>query len=145
MNKAANGTDRRNSRVLCFDFGLRKIGVATGNSDTGTAAPLAILKAKDGKPDWHEVLSLMKDWQPQQLVVGWPINMDGSDSELSKRARKFASRLRQHCRLPVTLFDERLSSFAARQLAEELIDHQGAVDAIAAAVILQSWLNHVET
>src|SRR5690625_5668021 len=79
--------------VLAFDFGTQYIGVATGQSITQTASPLAALKAKDGQPNWEQVAELLKQWQPQLLLVGLPLNMDGSASELSRRARRFAGRL----------------------------------------------------
>ena len=79
--------------VICFDFGLRQIGVATGNTLVETTQPLDVLGAKDGVPDWQALEKLVKEWRPDLLVVGDPLNMDGSESELCLRARKFARRL----------------------------------------------------
>ncbi len=136
--KAAPGT------ILAFDYGLRQIGVAVGNTVLGTSQPLAILKARDGVPDWARVQALIEEWQPQQLLVGEPLNMDGSESELSRRAARFARRLEGRLGLPVTLVDERLTSFEAKQLAAEA-GHDGdyraaPVDSVAAQLILDSWL-----
>lgn len=126
--------------LLGFDFGLQKIGIATGQCLTRSATPLTIIKAKEGKPDWSALDPLIKEWQPDQLVVGNPLNMDGTESELSRRAQKFARRLAARYSLPVTTMDERLSTREAREQAAAY-DHSGQVDAIAAAIIVENWLN----
>lgn len=130
--------------ILAFDFGLRQIGVAVGNSLLGTTQALAILRAKDGIPDWGQLDSLLAEWQPDLLVVGDPLNMDGSQSELGERAAKFGRRLHGRFGLPVVNVDERLTSFEAKQQLEEE-GHSGdykakPADSIAAELILQSWL-----
>ena len=131
------------SQVLAFDFGLARIGVAVGQPITATATPLATLKAKDGMPDWQIIEKLLKEWQPKLLIVGEPFNMDSSDQEITKRARKFANRLHGRFGLPFEMFDERLTSAAAR---EEIFEYGGykklkktEIDSIAAALILESW------
>ena len=128
--------------VLGFDFGLKRIGVAVGNTLTGTATPLAVLPAQDGAPDWAQVEALRREWQPARLLVGLPLNMDDSESELSTRARRFANRLNGRLGLPVELVDERLTSFAARGelLAGGQRRGRPAVDALAAALIIEGWL-----
>ena len=131
--------------MLAFDFGLRQIGVAVGNCLLATTQPLAVLRAKEGVPDWQAVAQLIDEWRPDLLVVGDPVNMDGSDSELSTRARKFARRLHGRLGLPVAMADERLSSFEAKQLGRER-GHRGdyrrqPVDSQAAELVLRSWLN----
>ncbi len=130
--------------VLAFDFGLRQIGVAVGNCLLGTTQPLSVLPAKDGAPDWRAVEKLVEEWQPDLLVVGDPINMDGSPSELSARAARFARRLQGRTGLGFELCDERLSSFEAKQASRER-GHQGdyqrqPVDSFAAELILKTWL-----
>lgn len=129
---------------MAFDFGLRQIGVATGNSLLGTTQPLPILLARDGIPLWQELEALVLEWRPDLLVVGDPINMDGSDSELSQRARKFARRLHGRLGLEVVMADERLTSFEAKQNSREH-GHRGdykkkPIDSQAAELILQAWL-----
>jgi putative Holliday junction resolvase len=129
---------------MAFDFGLRQIGVAVGNCLLGTSQPLSILRAKGGVPDWRAVEGLINEWRPDLLVVGDPLNMDGSDSELCERARKFGRRLHGRLGLPVTMTDERLSSFEAKQNSRER-GHRGnfveqPVDSYAAELILQTWL-----
>ncbi|TDG15676.1 Holliday junction resolvase RuvX [Seongchinamella unica] len=130
--------------VLAFDYGLRQIGVATGNTLLGTTRPLPILRARDGIPDWDEIAKLVAEWQPDLLVVGEPLNMDGSASELSARANKFARRLHGRLGMSVIMVDERLSSFEAKQQSRER-GHRGdynadPVDSLAAELILQTWL-----
>jgi putative Holliday junction resolvase len=129
---------------MAFDFGLRQIGVAVGNCLLGTSQPLPILRAKEGVPDWRAVEGLINEWRPDLLVVGDPLHMDGSDSELCERARKFGRRLHGRLGLPVTMTDERLSSFEAKQNSREQ-GHRGnfkeqPVDSYAAELILQTWL-----
>jgi putative Holliday junction resolvase len=131
--------------VMAFDFGLRQIGVATGNCLLGTTSPLPILKAKDGIPvEWHLVDKLVSEWRPDLLVVGEPLNMDGSGSELSAQAAKFARRLHGRLGLEVVMVDERLSSFEAKY-ESRAHGHRGdfkrqPVDSLAAELILRSWL-----
>ena len=135
---------KSNYRVCAFDFGLKHIGVAVGQSLLRTAEPIAVIKAKDGRPSWDKLGALIAQWQPDFLLVGLPLNMDGSESEMSTRARKFAKRLHGRYGLKVELCDERLSSFEAKSNRHE---RQGdrkqalTVDAEAAQLILESWFN----
>lgn len=131
--------------VLAFDYGTRHIGAAIGQSITGTARALTVLKANDGIPRWEEIEALIKEWQPDLLVVGLPLNMDGSPSEMTTRTEKFARRLHGRFGLQVTTMDERLSSFEAKG---EIIQHSGSrefkkqnVDSLSAQLILESWFN----
>ena len=79
--------------LLGFDYGTKQIGVAVGQVVTGQARELCVLKAQNGVPDWQQIEALLREWQPDALVVGLPLNMDGSPSEMSARAEKFARRL----------------------------------------------------
>ncbi|MBA56659.1 MAG: Holliday junction resolvase RuvX [Pseudomonadales bacterium] len=129
--------------IMAFDFGTQKIGVAVGQSVTGSAQALPELRAKDGQPDWQEVARLIEEWQPDAFVVGVPVQMDGSEFELTQRARKFGQRLHGRFGKPWFAMDERLTSFEARELKQEQ-RRAGArkgslVDSIAASLILQSW------
>ncbi|PWW13366.1 MULTISPECIES: Holliday junction resolvase RuvX [Pseudidiomarina] len=133
------------SQVLGFDFGTHSIGVAVGQAITGTASPLAALKAKDGQPNWDLVAKLIQTWQPKLLVVGLPLNMDGSEQPLTDLARKFANRLHGRFGLPVELQDERLTTVAAK---EELFARGGyrqlqkdKIDSAAAQLILEDYLS----
>ena len=74
--------------LLAFDFGLTQIGVAVGNAVLGTCEPLTVLRAKEGQPNWDETAKLLEEWQPDLLLVGDPLNMDGTPSEIGVRARR---------------------------------------------------------
>lgn len=130
--------------LLAFDYGTKNIGVASGQTITRSANSQSPLKAKDGIPDWTQIEKLLKEWQPDLVLVGLPLNMDDSESELSARARKFANRLHGRFGVKVELVDERLSSFEAKN---EVMSRGGSrdyknnpVDSIAARLILESWL-----
>lgn len=129
---------------LGFDFGTRNIGVAVGQIVTKTATPLNILRAKNGVPNWDEVAKLISQWQPQALVVGVPVALDGTPHRLTILARKFIDNLTQHFNLPVYAAEERLTTKAAR---EEIYAGGGykalqtkSIDSAAAVLILEEWL-----
>jgi len=130
---------------LAFDFGMKRIGVAVGQSLTATANPLPYLKARDGIPHWEEIQTLINEWRPSALIVGIPLNMDGSEQQLTFCARKFSSRLKQKFHLPVHGVDERLSTIEARSQLFEKSGYKslkkGYVDSIAAKLILEDWLS----
>lgn len=121
--------------VMAFDYGTKKMGIAVGQSITGTANPLKNIAAKDGIPNWEEIEKLVSEWQPDLFIVGLPLNMDGSESEISFRAEKFARRLTGRFNIPHQTVDERLTSFEAKQFIDEKAD----VDAIAAKLILETY------
>lgn len=132
-------------QLLGFDYGLKNIGTATGQTLTGTATPQPPLRARDGVPDWSEVEALLREWQPELVLVGLPLNMDGTESELSARARKFANRIHGRFGVAVEMVDERLSSFEAKG---EVMARGGSrdygknpVDSIAARLIVETFLN----
>ena len=136
-------------QLLAFDYGLNNIGVASGQTESGITTTHPPLKAREGIPDWDQVAALLEDWRPGLVLVGLPLNMDGSESELSKRARKFARRLEGRFGLKTELVDERLSSFEAKG---EVMARGGSrgrfqdfgkhpVDGIAARIILETYLN----
>ncbi len=122
--------------VLSFDYGLKYIGVAVGQRITGTASPMAPVRANQGKPDWPAIERLIREWQPDQLIVGEPLNMDDTQSEMADRAARFARQLEGRYGLPVALIDERLTSREAAQMADTPADRHG----IAAMLIAESWL-----
>ena len=123
------------SIVMSFDFGMKRIGVAVGQKVTQTASGLGVVQAFDGIPKWDYLDKIVLDWQPERFIVGLPINMDGSNSEMSKKAQKFSRRISSRYNIRSEMFDERLTSFEARE-------HDGKthIDAIAAKIILESWL-----
>lgn len=133
--------------ILAFDFGLRRIGVAVGNTGTRTATAVGVLPAR-GSPDWDAVTAFLREWSPRRLVVGLPYNMDGSETVLTAACRAFAAELSRRFQLPVDLVDERLTSLAAQADLREA-RRSGArrrrvrredIDANAARLILETWL-----
>jgi putative Holliday junction resolvase len=134
--------------VLAFDFGTRRIGVAVGNEMLRSATALEPLPARDGIPDWTQVTRLIDEWRPDLFVVGLPINMDDSESEMSTRARKFGNRLYGRYGKPCEMVDERGSTREAKRIARDA-GHRGnyrddSVDGLAAALILEGWFAHGE-
>lgn len=135
--------------VLGFDFGMRRIGIAAGNRIIASAQPLQMLPAKGGEPDWQRVDALLAEWQPEALVVGLPLTLDGSDQTITRRARVFARKLDTRYGLPVHLMDERHTSqeaaqrFASQRSAGLQRRRDAAnLDSLAAVVILETWLRH---
>ncbi len=134
--------------LLGFDYGPRKIGVAVGQTVTGSATPLKTLKSRGERPDWAGIETLVREWQPSAVVVGLPFTMDDREVDWSPRIHRFARQLGGRFGLPVHLADERLTSIEARR---ELFARRGAkllkgnnhhaVDALAAALILETWLS----
>src|SRR5215469_3043597 len=131
--------------VLAFDFGLKRIGIASGDTLTRTAAPLATVSVKAGQPDWAAIERNVRAVHPGLLVVGAPYNVDGSPSALAPAARRFAAELEHRFGLPVNMVDERWSSLEA---AEALKAQRASgerrkrirredIDSAAAAVILE--------
>ena len=122
--------------LIGFDFGLKRIGVATANTTTKIATPLTILHAHNGVPDWITVSRIIDEWDPDLLVVGLPVNMDDSDGELSSRAKKFARRLAARFNKRAVMIDERLTSYEATKIRPH-----AKIDDLAATFILETWLN----
>ena len=129
---------------MAFDFGTQRIGIAVGQHITGKATPIEPIKARDGVPNWEALGKIIEQWQPQAFVTGLPLNMDGSPSDLSRRANKFANRLEGRFHKPSFTHDERLTSYEAKGI---MIDRGGnrnfgenSVDGIAAQLILESFL-----
>ena len=131
---------------LGFDFGMRNIGVAVGQELTRTANPLTVIKAREGIPNWDHIKTLLDQWAPQLLVVGLPLNMDGSEQEMTAAARRFGNRLNGRFHIPIDWQDERLTTFEALdQLgirSKMQSNRREDVDRISAQLILQSWLNN---
>ena len=131
-------------RAIAFDFGLKYIGVAIGQTITDSARPLATLRAQDGTPRWDEIQKLLTTWQPNILVVGVPLNMDGGDQHVTHAARQFAKQLSTRYHLPVQMIDERLTTVAAKAEIFATKGYKGlrkeAIDSMAAVLILEDWL-----
>ena len=137
---------RPSGTLLAFDFGHRRIGVAVGQTLTGTANALAVVSVS-GKPDWQTISGIITEWKPVALVVGLPLADDGGDTQMSKDARRFGRRLEGRYGVPVWFEDERLTSFGAE---ERFVDARAGggmrrkdaalKDAMAAQIILENWL-----
>lgn len=132
-------------RLMAFDFGTKRIGIAVGQRLTGTAQPLPPIKARDGIPDWQQLQCIIDEWQPDAFVTGLPLNMDGSASDMSRRADKFARRLEGRFHRPSLTHDERLSSYEAKGMvladSGERDFGKHSVDGLAAQLILESWMS----
>ena len=129
--------------IVAFDFGLRHIGVAIGQTVTVSAQGVSTIRARTGKPEWRAIEKIMQEYAPQLAVVGLPLNMDGTSSPMAKKAETFAKQLAKRCKLEVVLHDERLSTrdaqstFAeAKAMGKAHTDHE-----LAACLILESWLH----
>ena len=127
--------------LLGFDFGPRKIGVAVGQEVTATAAPLTTLRCRNDKPDWPRIEALIKEWHPCAAVVGLPFNMDDTETEIAPLARRFARQIQGRFGLPVHLVDERLTTIEARRLLGAKATTREVVDAMAAKLLLETWLS----
>ena len=130
--------------LLGFDFGMKRIGVAVGQTVTQAARPLGVISAKQGMPDWTALTKFVRTWHPDALVVGIPLNMDGSEQPLTAAARLFAERLQERFKLPIHGMDERLTSVEAKARIFSEGGYKAlqntSVDSIAAQLILQNWL-----
>jgi putative holliday junction resolvase len=135
--------------VLAFDYGQRRIGVASGDSVSRGASPLGSVAAGAGGVRWESIETLLHDYRPAVLVVGLPYNADGSESVSAERARRFAAELAQRYALPVELVDERYSSLEAQARLKDERESglrrrrvtKSDVDAGAACVILERWFS----
>ncbi|MEO8839325.1 MAG: Holliday junction resolvase RuvX [Herbaspirillum sp.] len=119
--------------ILAFDFGLKRIGVAVGNSLLQQAQPLTIIGAATNDAKFSAIATLISNWQPSRCVVGLPLHPDGAEHEMTQRCRRFAQQLHGRFGQPVTLVDERYSS--------AVLPHKRGqrIDAEAAAIILQQY------
>jgi putative Holliday junction resolvase len=135
---------------LGFDFGMKKIGTAVGQTTTATASPLQTIRSINQTPDWLSIAKLIQEWRPAGLVVGISRQDDGSDNPVTPRMLKFCRQLEGRFQLPVYQQDETLSTFEAKQLLFDDISVNASKlwavqDQLAAQLILQSWLNHSST
>jgi len=136
------------SHYLGFDFGEKRIGIAIGQSGTLSASPLRVVKNINGRPEWDEITALISEWKPAALIVGLPLTEDGQVQRLTSLAKSFGKHLRRRYQLPIHHCDERYSSNeAARIIAENRRQNNRRrakredSDTIAAALILEQWLN----
>jgi putative Holliday junction resolvase len=133
------------STLLGFDFGLARIGVATGETETRLAQPLAVIHAEANAERFGEIAKLIEEWRPARLVVGLPCALDGTPTEMTARCQRFANQLNGRFSLPVALVDERLTSAEAEELLRQSLrdwrSRKRHLDAVAAQRILQNFLD----
>lgn len=137
--------------LLSFDFGTKRIGVAVGQARTGTASTLGTA-ANGDRPDWAAIGRWVDEWHPERFVVGLPLSQDGGETSMSREARQFGERLSKRFGVGVEYFDERLTSDDASRRFAELRARGGArrkdagrLDAVAARLILENWLQSLPT
>lgn len=132
---------------LGFDFGTKRLGIAVGQSITQTARPLVTLSVHKGIPKWEELGKIINEWLPKGLIVGLALQPDGTHSPTSLKAEKLGRQLASHFKLPVFYIEERLTSVAAKERAKATgtsTPMHRDLDAVAAAIILESWFNSTQ-
>ena len=126
-------------QIIAFDYGEKKIGVAVGQTSTNTSSPLQIIFNKDNKTNWISISSLLDEWKPDLILLGKPLNMDGSESEIMKKVDKFYKELKSIYDADIEFVDERLTTFEAREILKN--EKQDNVDAHAAKILIDNWLD----
>ena len=134
--------------IAAFDLGKRRIGIAIADNEGLAVHPIGVIERRSLIRDLESIRARLVEFEVSQIVVGLPLNMDGSAGPAAHAAETFAARLRESCGLPVDLFDERLTSFEAEERLRELSGRhsrdkgrdKGRIDAVAAGVILEGWL-----
>lgn len=137
--------DNKITSVLGFDYGKKRIGLATGQTITHSATPCKTLPQIDGNPDWTGIAAEIEEWQPQALIVGMPYHTDGGENRMTAACRQFCYELQKRFKLPVIEVNEVLSSQQAEDILKENIKinrhNKHEIDRMAAAIIVQRWLN----
>ena len=133
--------------VIAFDFGLKRTGVAVGNTITGSATPECTLTSKNNQPDWDSISTLFKEWQPTQVVVGMPTELDGSENPLNKKIQRFCNQIEGRYNIKVDQENEQFTSIEAARRLKQLRQsgrkkkiNKDEVDKIAASIILENWI-----
>ena len=143
--KPAGAIKQISGTLLAFDFGMKRIGVAVGNTLSHTTQPLVTLHGEETVARFNAIEALLKEWQPAALVVGLPCNDDGTPHEMTRLCRRFANRLKGRFNLPVLLVDERYTSASASSQLNEMgvrgIKQKTMIDQVAAQHILQAYFD----
>ncbi len=131
--------------VVGFDYGKKRIGIASGQTITNTATPCTTINQIEGNPDWPSIENEIKQWKPQALIVGMPYHTDGSENKMTATCRQFCYELEKRFKLPVIEVNEALSSDEAEEKLKKYLkinkQNKHEVDRMAAAIIVQRWLN----
>ena len=123
-------------QIVAFDFGTKKIGVAVGQTETNSSSPLQVIFNKNNRINFDEINILLKEWNPDIIIIGKPLNMDGTDSEIMKEVERFYQKLKNIYDARFEYVDERLTTFEARQIFYE---KKIEVDANAAKILIDNW------
>ena len=126
-------------QIVAFDFGEKKIGVAVGQTSTYTSSPLQVIFNNHDKVNWNEISILLEEWKPELILVGKPLNMDGTDSEIMKKVDTFYKKMESLYDAKFEYVDERLTTFEARDILKE--NNIETVDANAAKILIDNWFN----
>ena len=126
-------------QIVAFDFGEKKIGVAVGQTSTYTSSPLQVIFNNHDKVNWNEISILLEEWKPELILIGKPLNMDGTDSEIMKKVDAFYKKLESLYDAKFEYVDERLTTFEARDILKE--NNVETVDANAAKILIDNWFN----
>ncbi|MBX2885486.1 MAG: Holliday junction resolvase RuvX [Granulosicoccus sp.] len=134
---------------IAFDYGNRRIGTAVGNATLRSTKPLAVIANRQGTPDWPAISELIEQWQPSDLVVGWPLTEDGKEQLITQHVKNFINELQKKFGRAVHRVDERYSSIEAQEVQRRMRQsgqrnrktRRGDIDCIAAALILENWFS----
>jgi len=126
-------------QIVAFDFGEKKIGVAVGQTSTYTSSPLQVIFNNHDKVNWNEISILLEEWRPELILVGKPLNMDGTDNDMMKKVDAFYKKLESLYDAKFEYVDERLTTFEARDILKE--NNVETVDANAAKILIDNWFN----
>ena len=126
-------------QIIAFDYGEKKIGVAVGQTSTNTSSPLQIIFNKDNQTNWNSISSLLDEWKPGLILLGKPLNMDGSDSKIMEKVDKFYKELKSIYDADIEFVDERLTTFEAREILKD--EKHDNVDAHAAKILIDNWFD----
>ena len=124
-------------QIVAFDYGTKKIGVAVGQTETYTSSPLQIIYNEHDKTNWNEISILINEWNPDLILVGMPMNMDGTESDIMKRVDNFFKKLEKISNIECKYIDERLTTFEAKDILGE--SKVAEVDAHAAKILIDNW------
>tara|TARA_B100000575_G_scaffold248395_1_gene214279 strand:- start:1259 stop:1651 length:393 start_codon:yes stop_codon:yes gene_type:complete len=124
-------------QIVAFDYGTKKIGVAVGQTETYTSSPLQIIYNEHDKTNWNEISILINEWNPDLILVGMPMNMDGTESDIMKRVDNFFKKLEKVSNIECEYIDERLTTFEAKEILGE--SKVAEVDAHAAKILIDNW------
>lgn len=126
-------------QIVAFDFGTKKIGVAVGQTETFTSSPLQIIYNDHEKTNWNEISILIEEWNPDLILVGKPLNMDGTESDIMKKVDRFLNKLEKISKVQCEYVDERLTTFEAKEMLGE--NKMDDVDAHAAKILIDNWFD----